>query len=408
MKIAIVLHTFPVVSETFIVNQICSLIDNNHEVTIFALNKGDKTIIHQNIKKYNLLDKVKYYNRIPSNKPKRYSYFFKTFFQFVFSRNLLQIFKTVNVFKFGFKALNLQHFYRNQWFLRKNEFDVIHCHFAQLGLFISKLKRDGFLNNEKLITSFHGVDISPNKIKKYQKNYKVLFEYMNVCTYNSKYSFQILQQINSNYLGYKFLPEGLDTNLFKPHYKKRHDDKVNILFCGRLVSFKGPDIAVEIIKRLIKSELEIRLTIIGNGEMFDSLKETIIENNLQNFIFLKGSLSQENIIDAMDQSDVFLLPGIVDSNGRAENQGLVIQEAQSMELPVVVSDAGGMKYGIVNNKTGFAVKSKDIDAFVEKIETLITNNVLRDEMGKEARAYVVKKFDNAVLYNKLVHFYKNA
>jgi len=67
-----------------------------------------------------------------------------------------------------------------------------------------------------------------------------------------------------------------------------------------------------------------------------------------------------------------------------------------------------MKYGIVNNKTGFAVKSKDIDAFVEKIETLITNNVLRDEMGKEARAYVVKKFDNAVLYNKLVHFYKNA
>ena len=40
--------------------------------------------------------------------------------------------------------------------------------------------------------------------------------------------------------------------------------------------------------------------------------------------------------------------------------------------------------------------------FTRKIaKTLITNNVLRDEMGKEARAYVVKKFDKTVLYNTI-------
>lgn len=402
MKIAIVLHTFPVVSETFIVNKICSLLDNNHEVVIFALNKGDDTFLHQSIKDYYLLDKVNYYTKRPSNKLKRFGLFFKSFF----SGNVLQVLKTINVFKFGVKALSLQYFYRNQWFLRKNEFDVIHCHFAQLGLFVAQLKRDGFLNNERLVTSFHGVDISPDKIEQYKKNYRVLFMHMHTCTYNSEYSLQILQQINSQYSGYKFLPVGLDTNLFKPKHQQKSDEIFRVLFCGRLVSFKGPDIAVEIVQQLI-SNYKVHLTIVGHGELYDVLQQKIRTNNLEPYITLKGSLAQEEIISLMNQSDAFLLPGIVDSNGRAENQGLVIQEAQSMTLPVVVSDAGGMKYGLIDDVTGYVVPSKNIDGFVEKLERLISNEGLRATMGKAARDYVVTTYDNQVLYNQLISYYKN-
>lgn len=406
MRIAIVLHTFPVVSETFIVNQICSLIDNNHEVTIFALYKGNKTIIHKKITSYKLLDKVIYYNSIPANKVNRLGLGLKLFFKK--GGSLSKLLTTLNIFKRGFRVLNLEHFYRAQWFLKKNKFDIIHCHFAQLGLFIAKLKEDDLLNNEKLITTFHGVDIAPEKINKYQENYQVLFKHMNVCTYNSEYSLQILKKINSNYIAYKFLPVGLDTNLFKPQRHKTDDEKINILFCGRLVPFKGPDVAIKIVQELLKRSFKIHLNIIGSGEMIDSLKQTIKENNLEHYITLKGSLSQEQIIDVMNQSDLFLLPGIVDNKGRAENQGLVIQEAQSMELPVVVSDAGGMKYGLVDTVTGFVVKSKSIKLFAEKIGLLIEDKQLRIKMGKAGRNHVVKTYDNQVLYQKLISYYKNA
>ena len=67
-------------------------------------------------------------------------------------------------------------------------------------------------------------------------------------------------------------------------------------------------------------------------------------------------------------SDIFLLPGITEvSTGRAETQGIVILEAQSMELPVLVSDAGGMKYGVNNNHTGYVIAESCINSFVEKI-----------------------------------------
>ncbi|GAB1309289.1 colanic acid biosynthesis glycosyltransferase WcaL [Urechidicola sp. KH5] len=404
MKIAIVLHTFPVLSETFIVNQICSLLDNNHEVEILAFNKGDVTLLHQNVKDYNLLQKVKYYTKIPTNKLKRFGLFSKK----IFSGDVFQVLKTINVFKFGVKALSLEHFYRNQWFLQNNEFDIIHCHFAQLGMFIAQLKSDGFLKNETLFTSFHGVDISPNKIEQYKKNYKILFKYMHACTYNSKYSLKILQQINSTYSGYKFLPVGLNTNFFKPTHQQKMDNIFRILFCGRLVSFKGPDIAVEIIEELINLNYNVHLTVVGNGELNDVLYKKIRDNNLEPYITLKGSLTQDQIIALMNLSDAFLLPGIVDSNGRAENQGLVIQEAQSMALPVVVSDAGGMKYGLIDQVTGYVVQSKNINGFVQKLERLISNENLRTKMGKAARNYVVTTYDNQVLYNQLISYYKNA
>ena len=108
----------------------------------------------------------------------------------------------------------------------------------------------------------------------------------------------------------------------------------------------------------------------------------------------------------MDNSDIFLLPGIHDEiTGRAENQGLVIQEAQAMNLPVVVSDAGGMKYGLINNETGYVIKEKNIDEFVEKLNILIDNPFLRLSMGIKGRKYVVENFDSKILYKKLISYY---
>ena len=63
LRIAIVVGTFPTVSETFIVNQIISLIEAGHFVQIFAFRKGNTQHIHSSIKKHNLLDKVIYFKK---------------------------------------------------------------------------------------------------------------------------------------------------------------------------------------------------------------------------------------------------------------------------------------------------------------------------------------------------------
>jgi len=108
----------------------------------------------------------------------------------------------------------------------------------------------------------------------------------------------------------------------------------------------------------------------------------------------------------MKEADIFILPGTT-VDGRAENQGLVIQEAQAMELPVIISDAGGMNEGIINGETGFVVKEKDIKAFADKVQLLADDRNLIKSMGKAGRIFVEQHFDSAVLNRKLLSIYSS-
>jgi colanic acid/amylovoran biosynthesis glycosyltransferase len=145
---------------------------------------------------------------------------------------------------------------------------------------------------------------------------------------------------------------------------------------------------------------------IGSGEMRNEVESLINELGLQEYVSLLGSLSQESVVEEMDKAHLFLLPGIHEKQtGRAETQGLVIQEAQAMELPVIVSDAGGMKYGLLDGVSGFVVKEGDIDGFADKIELLLNNEQMRNAMAKAGRDFVVKTFDTRILGDKLTEIY---
>jgi colanic acid/amylovoran biosynthesis glycosyltransferase len=106
----------------------------------------------------------------------------------------------------------------------------------------------------------------------------------------------------------------------------------------------------------------------------------------------------------MSESDIFVLPGI-DDNGRSENQGLVIQEAQAMELPVLVSNVGGMPEGLIDGESGFVVAEYDLEGFVQKIIWLSENADRRNSMGKAGRNFVQGKYDMVILTKKLIKIY---
>ncbi len=60
MKIAFIVNEFPCVSETFVLNQITGLIDQGHEVDIFAQRPGTSPTMHADVEKYRLLDRTLY------------------------------------------------------------------------------------------------------------------------------------------------------------------------------------------------------------------------------------------------------------------------------------------------------------------------------------------------------------
>lgn len=400
-KILFIVPEFPSVSQTFILNQITSLIDLGCDITIYSLGKPCEEIVHEKIKHYKLLDKVIY----PCFE-NRFSNLLKN----IFSSNLKHILKSLKISKYGKDAYRLTNFCKIQPFFNKqNNFDVIHIHFGQMLENYLLLKDVGLLKTDKVILTFHGYDLEPKDILVNRERYKAIVHNNIHVTLNTPYLEGIFNKSLPYYTNYSILPVGLDTLQFNPKKNNSDDKEINIVFCGRFIVLKGVRRLPDIIKSVVVSNNNhkiVRFHIIGDGDinLVEEFKTKIKEYKISENVEYYGSQSQEEIIKIYNKSDIFIMPGIYD-RGRAETQGLVIQEAQAMELPVVVTDAGGMRYGMVNNKTGFVVDHTSDDEFINKINELIKNSEMRKKFGIEARKYVVENFDNKYLASELLKIY---
>ena len=66
MKIAFIVDRFPVLSETFVINQITGLIERGHEVHIYGRETYDNKL-HPDVEKYKLIERTHYLPEIPKN-----------------------------------------------------------------------------------------------------------------------------------------------------------------------------------------------------------------------------------------------------------------------------------------------------------------------------------------------------
>ena len=409
MKIAFFVFQFPSVSETFIVNQLVDLIDRGHTVDIYAFTGGGQQSAHKKILDYKLADRLMVKPEMPYGRKALGRYLYALKILWLAKKNLGLMLATLNPFKYGISAFKLQDFYEAAWFARAPEYDIAHVHFAPNAQFFFTARRYGFFKTTRVVVTFHGFDTTPACVEKHKAQYEQLFNDGDFFTANTDYTKELVLKIRNVCDKIEILPAGLDTAQFKRRSERKHADIVHVVFCGRLIPVKAPDLVVEIVRVMVfeKNIRNIHVTIIGEGAMRNAIENDVRRWQLQDYIEIAGPKSQEEIIEIMEAMDVFLLPGIFDPKaGQAEAQGLVIQEAQAMELPVLVSDAGGMKDGLIDGKTGFVVRQGDVQAFSHKLELLIKDKDLRAAMGKAGRDFVVANYDSRVLGDRLESIYK--
>jgi colanic acid/amylovoran biosynthesis glycosyltransferase len=185
LRIAFIVTEFPALSETFILNQITGLLDLGHDVEIFAVTNFNETKVHPDVKTYGLLERTHYFfcGRSFSNKMYR---MLKAMLLIImhFHKAPLKILKSVNVIKYGFNAFSLVLLYAIIHFLDK-EFDIIHCHFGPNGIIGTQLKEIGI--GGKVVTTFHGYDMSLLISDRGENVYKKLFLQCDLCMPISNY-----------------------------------------------------------------------------------------------------------------------------------------------------------------------------------------------------------------------------
>jgi len=214
----------------------------------------------------------------------------------------------------------------------------------------------------------------------------------------------------------KEFTNSVDEKLFKPVWLKEKirlrkqlslpQNKVIVVFCGRLVKRKGLIYLLKGWKQFSHLTKKALLLIIGSGEnqpdsVEDELKNFVKKQRISNIWFL-GNKKREEVVKLLKTGDIFVYPSI-----HPEGTALSILEAMSCGLPVVGTEIGGIKKLVIDNKNGFLVEKKNSNELIKKVLFLIANRNARIKFGKEGRKLVLKEYTNDKVAKMYFNYFKD-
>lgn len=193
----------------------------------------------------------------------------------------------------------------------------------------------------------------------------------------------------------QILPHGINSDLFSPaplcESQNGAQTEEIILFYANVSERKGVFDLLRAFDRLASDFPRVRLWIAGDGDELSLAKDAAASLRSSRQIEFLGRQSQEQAVQLLQSASVYCLP----SHG--EPYGMTVAEAMSCGLPVVTTDAGGVKW-LVDDEGGVRVPVKRPDLLAEALAGLLANPSRRNAMGVHNRTKVVSNMS----WNKVV------
>lgn len=408
MKIAFIVSLFPTLSETFILNQITGLIQRGHDVDIYAAEGSDVTKVHEDVEKYQLLKRTFYYGDAIRNMPEEKIARIARGLGLIFShihRNPRAISNSLNVFKFGRKASSLRLLFSIKPFLGNGDYDVIHCHFGPNGNLGVHLKELGVFNG-KIITAFHGYDMTSYIDRRGKDAYKDLFEKGDLFLPISERWKDRLISLGCPEKKIMVHRMGVDLDRYASTPRERHgDDKTRILTIARFVEKKGIRYGVEAVGRIANEHPGLEYSIVGDGPLRGEIESVIDRLNLGGKVKLLGWKSHEELLGFMMDSDILLLPSVTGKDGDQEGIPVVLMEAMALGIIVVSTFHSGIPELVRDGVSGFLAPERDVAGLAGMLSKCITCRETWPRIRAEAKKVVAQMHDINALNDRLVSIY---
>jgi yveN, capsular polysaccharide biosynthesis protein, glycosyl transferase family 4 len=295
-----------------------------------------------------------------------------------------------------FSLKNIGVFFKLKKLVKKEKFDVIHCH-TPIGGVLGRLL--GKVCGVKVIYTAHGFHFFKGVSKKnwlcyypiehFLSKYTDILITINEEDYNlAKLKFNAKNIFKINGVGLdtkKFYIENFDKKSYREKLGLNGEDFV-ILSVGELSDRKNHIIGIKVIQELKNEypEISFKYLIVGNGVNLEKYQEYIKENNLENNVKLLGR--RNDIVELNMISDIFLFPSL------QEGLPVALMEAIAGGKPIICSNIRGNEDLIKNKKNGFLYDNPNINELKEKIKILLFNKELYQKFG-EYNLEFIKKFD---------------
>ncbi len=199
---------------------------------------------------------------------------------------------------------------------------------------------------------------------------------------------------------------GVDTSRFRPSdeermRKREHLDlgeSFALLFVGRLDAQKGVYELIEVVSRLARKDIDLRLILVGSGED-EKVRRTIDRNRLEHQSIWVGKA--EDVLPFYQCSDLFVLFSYL------EGIPLTVLEAMACELPCVATSVGGIPEVITNEVNGFLVEPGDKDALENRILWCLKNRASLQGVSRNARSVIERSFDRERMIEDYLEVYES-
>lgn len=401
-RVAIFTHEFPALSETFVLDHITRLIDLGHDVRVCALQPRAEAETHAAIEHYDLRRRATYPD-MPRGKLRRIIGVVAILTR-ADRRHRRRLLRSLNAFRYGREAANLNLFY---WTLRLQDlsaFDVIHCHFGPIGRVVAFLREIGAIEG-KLVTTFHGVDVSAY-VRSHPRLYDHLFVHGDLFLPISDFWAQRLMATGAPPSKVRVHRMGTDLSRFvyRPP-RAAAGAPFRLLTIGRLVEKKGIEFALRAVSQVVRRGYDVRYDVVGDGPLRSRLEALCGELGLDGRVTFHGWQDQTRVASFMREADALLAASVTDEGGDQEGIPVTLMEAMATGLPSIATFHTGIPELVEDGVSGLLVHERDVEALADKIRGLIDAPALAARLSTAGREKVEGEHDNAKQIGRLVDLY---
>jgi len=277
------------------------------------------------------------------------------------------------------------------WQVRDFRPDVVHIFFGipdgPIGWLLKRVYGLPYL------ISLRGADVPSDEVKRFARQYKVLRPFVHWLWHDASALVAVSNGLRSYAqetapgLPIQVIPNAIDLSAFTPALHRQREGPVRLLYVGRFNVFKNVETLLEAVAKLAQMDVgEFELVLVGEGEQRPALECIVSELGLTRRVRFEGWVARDQIADQYRGADIFV------TATTWEGMPNTVLEAMACGLPIVGTQASGLRELVREGVNGYLVPIKNPDALAEALALLIDNGYERRRMGRESRKRAEREF----------------
>lgn len=287
---------------------------------------------------------------------------------------------------------------------KREELDIIHAHYAVPHALCAFLAKQMVGDHLKIVTTLHGTDIT---VLGYDPSLSDLIKFgieqSDVVTAVSNalavQTYELLDVQKPIQTVYNFVDERVYSKQRNEELRRQYGIAPHEKVVIHVSNFRKVKRVCDVVRTfaLVVKQVPAKLLLVGDGPEMTVVCRLVNELKLFDHVRFLGK--QENLADLYSISDVKLLLS------EKESFGLVLLEAMACGVPCVGTAIGGIPEVIEDGKNGFLCALGDINDAARQTLRLLTDETLRETMGKNAYETVYEKFYSERIVAQYEHIY---